>query len=48
MSKAIAVLGGGNGGRCMAADLTLRGFRVNLYEHPDFQNNFKDVLEQGT
>lgn len=48
MSKAIAVLGGGNGGRCMAADLTLRGFRVNLYEHRDFKNNFQDVLDQGT
>lgn len=47
MNKAIAVLGGGNGGRCMAADLTLRGYKVNFYEHPSFKDTIKEILETG-
>ncbi|MGI6317375.1 MAG: NAD/NADP octopine/nopaline dehydrogenase family protein [Dethiobacteria bacterium] len=47
MHKAIAVLGGGNGGRCMAADLTLRGHKVNFYEHPNFKDKIKEILETG-
>lgn len=47
MGKTIAVLGGGNGGRCMAADLTLRGYKVNLYEHPNFADKMKTILETG-
>lgn len=47
MDKAIAVLGGGNGGRCMAADLTLRGHKVNFYEHPDFKDKIREILETG-
>jgi len=41
----VAILGGGHGGHCMAADLTLRGFKVNFFEHPNFENNFKKVLQ---
>lgn len=48
MDKAVAVLGGGNGGRCMAADLTLRGYKVNFCEHPDFKDKIKGILETGT
>lgn len=44
----VAVLGGGNGGHCMAADLKLRGFSVNLYEHPRFAERFEPVLKNGT
>ncbi len=47
IAKPVAVLGGGNGGHCMAADLTLRGYKVNLYEHPSFKDNFKTTLETG-
>jgi len=47
LEKPIAVLGGGNGGHCMAADLTLAGYRVNFYEHPDFADNFSTVLATG-
>ena len=43
--KAVAVLGGGNGGFAMAADLAARGHAVNLYEHPDFENGFRAILE---
>ncbi|NMB42365.1 MAG: hypothetical protein GX996_10610 [Firmicutes bacterium] len=47
MDKAVAVLGGGNGGRCMAADLTLRGFKVNFYEHPSFEESIREIKETG-
>jgi len=32
MSKKIAILGAGNGGYTMAADLSMVGYEVNLYE----------------
>ena len=41
--KPVAVLGAGNGGHCMAADLTLQGFKVNLYELPEFAEKFELV-----
>jgi len=42
-----AVLGGGNGGFCMAADLTLRGFKVRLFELPAFAHTIEPVLQKG-
>ncbi len=45
--KPIAVLGGGNGGQCMAADLTLAGWDVNLCELPAFAESFRPVLDSG-
>ena len=48
LEKPIAVLGGGNGGHCMAADLTLAGHQVNFYEHPGFESGFRATLESGT
>lgn len=41
----IAVLGGGNGAFISAAELSLRGFNVNLCEIPEFKENI--VLAQG-
>ena len=32
MAKKVAVLGGGNGAHAAAADLTLRGYEVHMYE----------------
>ncbi len=48
--KPIAVLGGGNGAQTMAADLTLAGHTVYLYETPRFAANprFAPVLESKT
>ena len=43
----IAVLGAGNGGIASAADLSLRGFAVNLYESPEFEANLKPIRERG-
>jgi len=47
LSKPIAVLGGGNGAQTMAADLTLAGFKVHLYQTPSFAHdpNFAPVLQ---
>jgi opine dehydrogenase len=44
----IAVLGGGNGGHAVAADLSLAGFKVNLYELPQFAGGlFSETLKRG-
>lgn len=45
-SKKIAILGAGNGGQTAAADLSLAGFEVNLYESPKFENNIKAIIER--
>jgi len=44
-SNKITVIGGGNGGHAMAAHKTLDGFRVCLYELPQFAQNVRSVLE---
>ncbi len=41
----VAVLGAGNGGKAMAADLTLRGFAVRLYDR--FPEAVSDVQSRG-
>jgi len=43
----VAVLGGGNGGHAMAADLALAGFDVNFYEVPEFKEAIAPVIESG-
>ena len=40
----IAVLGGGNGGHAVAANLSLSGFKVNFFELPQFAGSFEKVL----
>ncbi|MEW6545727.1 MAG: NAD/NADP octopine/nopaline dehydrogenase family protein [Bacillota bacterium] len=47
MGKAVAVLGGGHGGHCMAADLALAGYQVNFYEVPEFAARVEKVLKSG-
>jgi opine dehydrogenase len=47
MSKEIiAVLGGGSGAHAMAADLTVKGFAVNICEAPEFQDSFATTLKR--
>lgn len=41
----VAVLGAGNGGKAMAADLTLRGFQVRLYDR--YPSAVADVQQRG-
>jgi opine dehydrogenase len=40
----VAVLGGGNGGHAVAANLSLAGFKVNFFELPQFAESFEKVL----
>lgn len=47
-AKKVAVLGGGHGAHCMAADLASRGFRVNMFEMPQFKHNLSRVCETKT
>ena len=42
-----AVLGAGNGGVATAADLTVRGFEVHLWEMPEFASSIKSLQEAG-
>jgi opine dehydrogenase len=46
--KKVAVLGGGNGAHAMAADLASRGFRVNMFEMPEFKDDVSRLFETGT
>ncbi|MBO7385222.1 MAG: NAD/NADP octopine/nopaline dehydrogenase, partial [Clostridia bacterium] len=48
IAKKIAILGGGNGAHTMAAEMTLKGHTVNLYEMPQFKDNMKEVFETKT
>ena len=40
----VAVLGGGNAGHAVAANLSLAGFKVNFFELPRFVDSFEKVL----
>ena len=40
----VAVLGGGNGGHAVAAELALAGYKVNFFELPQFSAGFEKVL----
>ena len=43
----IAVIGAGPGGKAVAADLTLAGHTVNLFEFAQFEENIKKARERG-
>lgn len=48
MFNKIAILGAGNGGCAMAADLSMVGYHVNLYELPDYAGNLlTPIIEKG-
>lgn len=42
MGVTVAIIGGGNGARTMAADFADRGMSVRLWEHPKFFNDLGD------
>jgi opine dehydrogenase len=44
MIENIAIIGAGNGGKAAAADLTLQGKRIRLFEFPEYQKNIEEVL----
>jgi opine dehydrogenase len=43
----VAVLGAGNGGCAASADLSQRGFNVNLFESQEFEENIKPIIKRG-
>lgn len=45
MNKPVAVLGGGHGGHCMAAELALKGHAVRLLELPEFAGRMQTVFD---
>ncbi len=45
--KTVAVIGAGNSGLAMAADLTLAGWNVHLYEMPRFRESITPLLKEG-
>lgn len=45
--RTVAVIGGGNGGFAMAADLALSGWDINLYDLPRFKENITPLLSEG-
>jgi len=47
VSKKIAVLGGGHGGCTMAADLSMGGHEVNLFELPEFSASIEPIQQKG-
>jgi opine dehydrogenase len=40
----VTVLGGGNGGHAVAANLSLAGFKVNFFELPQYADSFERLL----
>jgi opine dehydrogenase len=46
-SMKVAVLGGGNGAHTIAADLTLKGLSVNMFEMEQFASSMQKVFETG-
>jgi len=46
-SPKFAVLGSGNSGQTYAADITLKGFSVNLAEVPEFEDNLTAIEKKG-
>lgn len=46
MKDVIAIIGGGNGAITMAAELTLRGWTVRLWEFPEFRDRSLGAIEE--
>ena len=46
MKNVVTVIGGGNGGHAISADLTLRGFDVCLYENAAFADRMQTVFDE--
>ncbi len=46
-SPKFAILGTGNSGQTYAADITIKGYSVNLAEVPEFEENLKAIDKKG-
>ena len=47
MAIKVCIMGGGNGAFAAAADLSLRGYRITIYENERFKSNIEDIMETG-
>jgi opine dehydrogenase len=47
MTIKICIMGGGNGAFAAAADLSLRGFRITIYENENFKSNVENIMRTG-
>ena len=47
MAGRVAVIGAGNGGHALAAQMALNGHEVIVYEHPDFAKNLEGIKDRG-
>ncbi|TEU13515.1 MAG: hypothetical protein E3J21_18470 [Anaerolineales bacterium] len=45
MLETIAIIGAGNGGKAAAADLTLHGKRVRLFDFPEYRHNVTELAK---
>ncbi len=45
MIENITIVGAGNGGKAAAADLTLQGKRVRLFEFPEYRDNVEEIIK---
>jgi opine dehydrogenase len=43
----ITTIGAGNGGKALAADMTLAGHEVTLFEFPKFEANIEPIIKRG-
>lgn len=44
VTEKIAILGAGNAGQTMAADLSIAGVKVRLYEHPKYRLTVEHII----
>lgn len=47
MATKICIMGGGHGAFAAAADLSLRGYQITIYEDEQFKSNIEDIIETG-
>ena len=45
--KTLCVIGAGNGGKAISADMTLAGHHCRLFEFPEYAGNIQAICEQG-
>ncbi|HBO45900.1 MAG TPA: hypothetical protein DD670_18665 [Planctomycetaceae bacterium] len=45
--KEICIIGAGNGGAAIAADMTLAGHHCRLFEFPEYRRNIDPIVESG-
>lgn len=47
MAIKVCIMGGGNGAFAAAADLSLRGYQITIYENEHFKSNVENIMKTG-